>query len=149
MARKPRQSHNSAPNGDAPSEAGKAASGTSGGEQSSPVGSKADAAGVPQPDTREGAEAPVPEIRTAPGGEEQSSPLDPDPEISAPIVAVVIFARQPVRRRVGRLFTPEAVRIPVSDLSDEELAALAGDPMLDVKTETGAVGGADLMHVQV
>lgn len=72
----------------------------------------------------------------------------PDRTIVAPIVALVISARQPVRRRAGRLFTPEPVRIPVGDLSDDDLAALAGDPMLDVRTET-VEAAETLVHVQV
>ena len=94
------------------------------------------------------AAAPVAESGTEATGADLSAPVaDPAGPLAVPVavavvvvVAVVVTALQPVRRRAGRIFTPEPVRIAMDDLSDAELLALAGDPLLAVRTEmAGAV----------
>lgn len=50
------------------------------------------------------------------------------------IVAVVIAPGGP-RRRAGHAFGPVPVRLPLDDLSADELAAITADPLLKVSFE--------------
>lgn len=52
---------------------------------------------------------------------------------SKPLVVVVTGPRKG-RWRAGRHFTAEPVTIPAEDLSEDEIAALLGDPRLSVET---------------
>lgn len=45
-------------------------------------------------------------------------------------LVVEVVAKQPSRWRIGRLFTPEPVRIAIEDLTAGQQVALIGDPML-------------------
>lgn len=45
---------------------------------------------------------------------------------------LIVRALQPVRRRAGRVFTPEPVAIDTADLTPAEIEALQGDPLLHV-----------------
>lgn len=60
----------------------------------------------------------------------QATHVDP-PDLAA-VFRVVVRALQPVRRRVGRVFTPEPVEIDVAGLTPGQIEALQGDPMLAV-----------------
>ncbi|BBU57391.1 hypothetical protein KU6B_36560 [Mameliella alba] len=71
--------------------------------------------------------APVAEAAAAP--QEVAKPAAPDPEQPPEGVLTVIGPRKG-RWRAGRHFSPEPVKIPLADLSDDEIAMLAGDPKL-------------------
>ena len=49
---------------------------------------------------------------------------------TAPIKAIKVISSQPGFRRAGRAFGPEAVTIPLSDLTEEELEAIQTEPKL-------------------
>lgn len=67
-------------------------------------------------------------------GDEQVAELrDALTEVVA-VVAVVIAPRGP-RRRAGHAFGPLPIRLPLADLSPDELAAITEDPMLKVAFE--------------
>lgn len=51
--------------------------------------------------------------------------------------SLVVIGPRRGRRRAGRQFGPEPVTIPLAELSDDEIAAIKGDPALTV-TEEGA-----------
>lgn len=65
-----------------------------------------------------------------------TKPKDVDPVVTAEIVAVIVTAKQDRRWRAGRCFTPEPVRVALADLTEAQLMALHGDPVLVVQTET-------------
>ena len=48
------------------------------------------------------------------------------------VPSVTVRAMQPLRWRIGRQFTPEAVSIPAADLTEAEIEALKRDPLLSV-----------------
>lgn len=73
-----------------------------------------------------GGEAPAKAPEAA--GNAASTPPKPDPE---PAIITVTGPKRG-RWRAGRHFTPQPVPIPLADLSDDEIAALAGDPYLTV-----------------
>lgn len=52
----------------------------------------------------------------------------------APGVTLVVTARQPERWRAARKFGPTPVLIPASELTEAQIAALHGDPLLVVVT---------------
>ena len=75
----------------------------------------------------------------APGVEEISTPPNPVPDLFNPetddlppgsCIMVVIAAKQPIRWRIGRQFTPEPTLIALDDLSEADVAALRSDPLL-------------------
>ena len=75
----------------------------------------------------------------APEGEENSPSSNPVPDVFNPEIddlppglgiTVVIAAKQPIRWRIGRQFTPEQTLISLDDLSEDDVAALRSDPML-------------------
>lgn len=64
------------------------------------------------------------------GATEQTAPIkSSDPEQPPEGVLTVIGPRKG-RWRAGRHFSPEPVKIPLAELSDDEIAMLAGDPKL-------------------
>ncbi|MFC0157696.1 hypothetical protein CDZ97_00750 [Mameliella alba] len=71
--------------------------------------------------------APVAETAAAP--QKVAKPAAPDPEQPPEGVLTVIGPRKG-RWRAGRHFSPEPVKIPLAELSDDEIAMLAGDPKL-------------------
>lgn len=62
------------------------------------------------------------------GAQEGAPASEPAPE--GPVVTVV--GPRSGRRRAGRRFGPEPVRIPVDEISADEAAALMDDPLLVV-----------------
>ena len=84
------------------------------------------------------ATATAPEA-AAPGAEDISAPSNPAADLFNPEtddlppgsgITVVIAAKQPIRWRIGRQFTPEPTLIPLDDLSDGDVDALRSDPLL-------------------
>ncbi|MDD9731198.1 hypothetical protein PVW46_14880 [Mameliella sp. AT18] len=64
------------------------------------------------------------------GAGEGAAPIkSSDPEQPPEGVLTVIGPRKG-RWRAGRHFSPESVKIPLAELSDDEIAMLAGDPKL-------------------
>lgn len=51
---------------------------------------------------------------------------------------LVVTGPKKGRWRAGRKFGPEPVRIPVADLSDDEMEAISADPKLTVEVEDGS-----------
>ena len=88
------------------------------------------------------AAATAPEA-AVPGAEDISAPSNPVPDLFNPEtddlppgpdtgtgITVVIAAKQPIRWRIGRQFTPEPALIALDDLSEADVAALRSDPLL-------------------
>ncbi|MBW4984743.1 hypothetical protein KZZ07_19560 [Mameliella sp. CS4] len=71
--------------------------------------------------------APVAKAAAAP--QEVAKPAVPDPEQPPEGVLTVIGPKRG-RWRAGRHFSPEPVKIPLAELSDDEIAMLANDPKL-------------------
>lgn len=70
-------------------------------------------------------------------------PKDPAAERARPKnaraeVFLIVTGPERGRRRAGHTFGPTAVELPIADLTDEDLAAIKGDPLLTVSTETRA-----------
>ena len=88
----------------------------------------------------EGAEAiAVTSKAAAPEGEEISPSSNPVPDVfnsetdalpPGSGIIVVIAAKQPIRWRIGRQFTPDPTLISLDDLSEGDVAALRSDPLL-------------------
>ena len=75
----------------------------------------------------------------APEAEEISASPNPVPDLFNPEtddlppgsgITVVVAAKQPIRWRIGRQFTPEPTLIPLDDLSEGDVDALRSDPLL-------------------
>lgn len=95
---------------------------------SGPVQGAGEGAAPTEPADEEGqGSAPVAEAAAAP--QEVAKPAAPDPEQPPEGVLTVIGPRKG-RWRAGRHFSPEPVKIPLAELSDDEIAMLAGDPKL-------------------
>lgn len=79
--------------------------------------------------------------QTAPAAAETpaEAPKAPEPEAPATLamigpepVMITVTGPKRGRWRAGRHFTAEPVQIPVADLTEEDIAALVGDPRLSV-----------------
>ena len=75
----------------------------------------------------------------APEGEDIFPSTIPAPDLFNPAtddlppksgITVVIAAKQPIRWRIGRQFTPEPTLISFDDLSEADVNALRSDPLL-------------------
>ncbi|WP_300439398.1 hypothetical protein [uncultured Mameliella sp.] len=71
--------------------------------------------------------APAAEVAAAP--QEAAKPAVPDPE-QPPEGVLTVTGPKKGRWRAGRHFTPEPVKIPLADLTEDEIAMLAADPKL-------------------
>lgn len=91
---------------------------------------------VEQPKNTEGAEdarsnaAKAPSTPAAEQGHQAAGGDDEPPAEEAAMI--VVTGPERGRRRIGLKFGPEPVLIPVDDLTEAEIAALTGDPMLRV-----------------
>lgn len=98
---------------------------------------------------KKNANSPVPATKGA-GAAEPAAPAKVAPAFSQGAAAsnnpqplagaggnefLVVRAMRPSRWRAGRQFTPDEVRIPVTDLSEGDLALIQGDPVLAVSIE--------------
>ncbi|SDE46494.1 hypothetical protein SAMN04488105_1045 [Salipiger thiooxidans] len=81
--------------------------------------------GPPEPAPADTAAAGTPAAAEGPDGTSAAT--------GQPLVVVVTGPRKG-RWRAGRHFTAEPVTIPAEDLSEDEIAALLGDPRLSVET---------------
>ncbi|MCT4576883.1 hypothetical protein [Donghicola sp.] len=86
--------------------------------------------------------------------EEGTATAAPEPEASAAVPqgdendvapwgltdddVLIVTGPRKGRWRAGLKFGPEPVRIPVSELTDEEVEAISGDPKLTVEVEDGS-----------
>lgn len=65
-------------------------------------------------------------------GADATTPAGVDTVPGAGGLMLIVRALQPMRRRAGRVFTPEPVEIDAADLTEAQIAALRSDPMLEV-----------------
>lgn len=96
------------------------------------AGLAADSAAV-QPDANPiPQEAAMPPEGAAPPADASQEAEPPEPTIDGDLVRVRTVGKAP-RRRAGRAFGPDQVEIAMDELSEDDLAALQGDPMLVVE----------------
>ncbi|OWV43188.1 hypothetical protein [Mameliella alba] len=64
------------------------------------------------------------------GAGERAAPIKSSAPEQPPEGVLTVIGPRKGRWRAGRHFTPEPVQIPLANLSDDEIAMLAGDPKL-------------------
>lgn len=75
------------------------------------------------------------ELRAAIAAAQAAPPKPPEEPANKPMAVLVVRGPQAGRRRAGRRFGAEPVRIPVADLTADQVAALEGDAALVVTRE--------------
>ncbi|MCA0849691.1 HI1506-related protein [Salipiger thiooxidans] len=84
--------------------------------------------------TTPGPPEPAPADTAAAGTPAAAEGLDGTSAATGQPLVVVVTGPRKGRWRAGRHFTAEPVTIPAGDLSEDEIAALQGDPRLSVET---------------
>jgi len=71
------------------------------------------------------------------GGAGDSSPPETEkPAAAHPIEVLVVTGPKRGRRRASRSFGPSPVDVPIDELTEDEVAAIEGDPALSTRRET-------------
>lgn len=108
-------------------------------EQDNKTAQSGAAGAKPEPETQtaqSGETAPAAKVQEQEAGAKSVAPATgPDEEPSGGLIVVTGPKRG--RRRAGRAFGPEPVKIPLTDLSEDDARAIADDPELSVTVIPG------------